>query len=100
MHDTEYRCATVVAQALGIELTALVEADMVLPHDGEAHWHDGDGEIEIHAGVSGKINVTFDKWHSSLELKPDHRPHYWILRAAMAAVEEAREIVKEVTPHD
>lgn len=90
MHDTEKRCAEVLAAALGKGPVNLVEADVVRPLEGEAEWSDGDGEVRIIVQVSGRVSATFDKWRSSVEIKPGHRPHYWLLVAAMAAVEEAR----------
>lgn len=97
MHDTEYRCATALAAALGRDIQAVLEADEVRPQEGYADWHDGDRNAWIRAAVTGQIEITFDNWHSSITWRPDHRPHYWLLHAAMAAVEEARDLTATPT---
>lgn len=93
MHDTEYRCAVALAAALGRDIQALIEADTVIPRDGEARWHDGDGNVQIAATVSGKVHITFDGWSSRTEFSAEARRHFWLLNAAVAAIEEAREPV-------
>lgn len=92
MHDTEYRCATALAAALGKDIQAVPEADEVRPQEGYAEWHDGDRNVWIRAAVTGQIEISLDAWHTVIAWRPDHRPHYWLLHAAMAAVEEARDL--------
>lgn len=93
MHDTEYRCATALAAALGRDIQAVLEADEVRSLEGVAMWHDGDRDVWIRASVTGQIEITFNNWGTILVWRPDHRPHYWLLHAAMAAVEEARDLI-------
>jgi hypothetical protein len=96
MHETETRCAAHLAAALSIDVAELLEADEVLPHDGEARWMDGDARAQICVSASGRIEVTFDGWVGRFALDRADRIHYWLLTAAMAAIEEARSVSKEV----
>ena len=95
MHDTESRCAEVLAKALGSPLPSLVEADTVSPIKGVAEWNDGES-VAIHASVSGIVALTFDDWTTTTTYNDQRRSHRCQLIAAMMAIEEAREAANGV----